>query len=312
MSKGKVAVGILVACVVAIFANEYWVDSRTRPADARSGGQIIDTDVVPANVRVEGSGPAIVLLHGFGAAIDWWDEIAPDLARDHRVIRVDLIGHGGTDAPRSGYSIERQAALVSAILDNLGADRVTVIGHSMGGEVATALAEIKPERIEGIILIDSPATAGGNFTIMADAYFDPVLGELLSHFTSDQAIRRGLAQGFAPGFPVPERFVADLKQLTYNAFRTAHEESIAYRKSKPPYERIGALKPVPPFLAIFGARDAIVPPGHAKLFARVPGAKVAMIEGAGHSPMVESPAKTLELIRGFLASGPSGAARKAD
>jgi pimeloyl-ACP methyl ester carboxylesterase len=172
--------------------------------------------------------------------------------------------------------------------------------------VATALAEIKPERIEGIILIDSPATAGGNFTIMADAYFAPVLGELLSHFTSDQAIRRGLAQGFAPGFPVPEKFVADLKQLTYNAFRTAHEESIAYRKSKPPYERIAALRPVPPLLAIFGTRDAIVPPEHAKFFARVPGAKVAMIEGAGHSPMVESPAKILELIRDFLRPAPAG------
>jgi pimeloyl-ACP methyl ester carboxylesterase len=225
---------------------------------------------------------------------------------------VDLIGHGGTEAPNSGYSIERQAALVSAILDQLGVDRVTVIGHSMGGEVATMLAEIKPERIERMILIDSPATAGGSFTIMADAYFIPLLGELLSHFTSDQVIRRGLAQGFAPGFPVAEKFVADLKQLTYIAFRTAHQESIAYRKTKPPYERIAALKPVPPLLAIFGARDAIVTPEHAKFFAQVPGAKVAMIEGAGHSPMVESPAKTLELIRGFLPPATSGVPQTAD
>jgi pimeloyl-ACP methyl ester carboxylesterase len=80
----------------------------------------------------------------------------------------------------------------------------------------------------------------------------------------------------------------------------AHEESIAYRNSKAPYERIAALQPVPPLLAIFGTRDAIVPPAHAKLFEQVPGAKVTMIDGVGHSPMIESPAKALEIIKAFL------------
>jgi pimeloyl-ACP methyl ester carboxylesterase len=304
MSMTKVGAAILVACAIALFANAHWVDSQTRAAAPRDGGHIMDTSIVTANIKVGGSGPTIVLIHGFGAAMDWWDGIAPQLAVDHRVICVDLIGHGGTEAPSSGYSIERQGALVSAVLDKLGVDRVTVIGHSMGGEVATALAEIKPKRIERMILIDSPATPGTNFTFLTDVYSDPILGELLSHFTSDRAIRRGLAQGFAPGFAVPEKFVADFKQLTYTAFRTAHEESIAYRKAKPPYERIAALKPLPPLLVISGARDAIVPPENAAFFARVPGARVITIEGAGHSPMVESPTKTLELIQDFLHHAP--------
>lgn len=298
-----VTAAAVVLFTVALFANAGWVDSQTRVAAPRDGGQIIDAGVIPANVKVEGAGPTIVLIHGFGAAIDWWDNIVPDLAADHRVIRIDLIGHGGTAAPATGYSIEKQAALVSAILDNLDVDRFAIIGHSMGGEVATALAEIKPERIERMILIDSPPTAGTTFTFTTEACLKPLLGEFLSRFRSDRAIRRGLAQGFAPGFAVPEKFVADLKQLTYTAFRTAHDESIAYRKSKPPYERIAALKPVPPLLAVFGSRDAIVPPAHAKSFERVPGAKVVMIEGVGHSPMVECPAKIVELIRGFLRPG---------
>ncbi len=301
-----VIAGIVVGlCVIALVANMIWVDSRIRKAKPRDGGQVIETQVVPANVTIDGVGPTIVLIHGFGAAIDWWDNIEPGLAADHRVICIDLIGHGGTMAPRSGYSIERQAALVSALLDRLGVDRFTVIGHSMGGEVATALAEINPQRIERMILIDSPATAErGSFTIMSDAYFHPPLGELLSHIESDDAIRRGLAQGFAPGFAVPDNFVDDVKQLTYSAFRQAHDESVAYRVTKAPYERIAALKPLPPLLAIFGTRDAIISPDDAKAFERVPGAKVAMIEGAGHSPMVESPAKVLELIHGFLSPAP--------
>jgi pimeloyl-ACP methyl ester carboxylesterase len=297
----KRVVVVLALCAIALAANAVWVNLETRPAAARDGGAVFDTAIVPANVRIEGSGPTIVLIHGFGAAIDWWDEIAPALATDHRIVRVDLIGHGGTEAPRTGYMIVRQAELVAAILDKLGVEHVTVIAHSMGGEVATALAEMKPERTERMILIDSPPTAGTSFTFLTQVFLSPGLGELLSRFKTEAAMRRGLAQGFAPNFPVPEKFVADLKQLTYEAFRSAHDESIAYRKAKAPYERLAALKPVPPLLAIFGAQDAIVPPAHAKLWALVPGARVEMIEGSGHSPMVEAPARTLELIRGFLA-----------
>jgi pimeloyl-ACP methyl ester carboxylesterase len=297
-------IAIIVLSLVGLACNTLWVDSRTRVAAPRDGGQIIETSLVAANVKVEGAGPTIVLIHGFGAAIDWWDDIAPALATDHRIVSIDLIDHGGTAAPVSGYSIERQGALVSAILDKLGVDRATVVGHSMGGEVATALAELKPERIERLILIDSPPTAGATFTILTDAYMQPVLGELLSQFLSDRALRRGLAQGFAPGFAVPDKFVADIKQLTYTAFHTAHKDSVAYRTRQPIYERLAALKPVPPLLAIFGALDAIVPPEFAKLFERVPGGRIAIIEGAGHSPMVEKPTKTLGLIRDFLRPAP--------
>ena len=296
---------LVIAVVVgsALVLNTLWVNSRTRAAVAREGGEVMSTKVVPANVRVQGSGPAIVLIHGFGAAIDWWDQIAPQLATNHRVISIDLIGHGGTEAPASGYSIPRQAALVAAVLDSLGVERVTVIGHSMGGEVATALAEQNPARIERMILIDSPPVPDTTFTPLTQLYLDPTVGPLLSRMETDEALRRGLAQGFAPGFAVPDAFVADLKQLTYTAFRSAHDESIVYRKARAPYERIAALQPVPPLLAIFGAEDAIVPPATARLFEHVPGARVEMIAGAGHSPMVEAPEKTLALIRGFLSAG---------
>jgi pimeloyl-ACP methyl ester carboxylesterase len=146
----------LLAVLGLLAANAVIVDIQTRPAQARSGGGIVETGVVPANVKVEGEGPALVLIHGFGAALDWWDEIAPELAKTHRVIRLELIGHGGTEAPASGYAIERQAALVASVLDKLGVDKVTVIGHSVGGEVATAFLEANPARIERMVLIDTP------------------------------------------------------------------------------------------------------------------------------------------------------------
>ena len=108
------SLGVITALVAALEGNMIWVDSRTRAASPREGGKIINTDIEPANVRMDGDGPPILLLHGFGAAIDWWDDVAPALAIHHRVIRLDLIGHGGTAAPTRGYSIPRQAQLAVA------------------------------------------------------------------------------------------------------------------------------------------------------------------------------------------------------
>ena len=154
--RWPIAVLVLALVVAPLTVNAFLVDAKVRAAAARTGGMIMGTGVVPANVKVEGEGLPTLLIHGFGAAMDWWDDIAPALAADHRVIRVDLIGHGGTEAPPSGYTIERQATLVASVLDKLGIARVIVIGHSMGGEVGTALAEANPARIERMVLIDTP------------------------------------------------------------------------------------------------------------------------------------------------------------
>ena len=151
MGRAPILIVLILAAVgLALLVNAMLVGAKTRPAVARTGGHLIETGVVTANVRVEGEGAPIVLIHGFGAALDWWDAIAPGLARDHKVIRLDLIGHGGTEAPASGYSIERQAALVKAVLDKLGVGRIAVVGHSMGGEVATAFTTLDPSRVERI------------------------------------------------------------------------------------------------------------------------------------------------------------------
>lgn len=296
----RVGLFLVLLVALAVFVNAYVVDRKTRAAVSRDGGTVVDTTVLSANVRVEGDGPPIVLIHGFGAALDWWDAIAPDLASDHRVIRLDLIGHGGTEAPLHGFSIQRQAALVAAVLEQNGVDRVTVIGHSMGGEVATALAEAYPGRIERLILIDTPPSPGLTLNTISEIYKAPLIGPVLSHFDTPRLARRGLGQGFAPGFSVPDKFVADFLQIPYPAAVTAHGASIDYRTDRPVHRRLADLEPVPPLLVIFGALDAIVPPDKAALYEQVPDARVVTLEDVGHSPMVEAPDKTLELIRGFL------------
>lgn len=301
MGRVLIVMAVVVATAAFAFAiNAVLVDARTRAAMARDGGHLLDTGVVRANVKIEGGGPPLVLIHGFGAALDWWDRIAPELARHHRVIRLDLIGHGGTEAPASGYSIERQAALVKAVLDKLHIARVVVIGHSMGGEVATAFAEANPSNVERVVLIDTPPKPETTFDLKTRLALSPILGQALWRFRTDKVLKQALAQGFAPGFPVPEAFVDDLRQLTYTAFGTAHGDSVAYVTTTPTYERLAAINPAPPLLVIFGTRDALIAPSSAKLYENVPGARIVMVDGAGHSPMVEKPEQTLALIRDFI------------
>lgn len=295
------AASFLLIAAGVMLVNAVLVDNVTRQADVRDGGALMETLVGTANVKVEGEGPAIVLIHGFGAALDWWDEITPDLTQDHTVIRLDLLGHGGTEAPQSGYAIERQAALVQSVLDRLEIVSATIVGHSMGGEVAVALAAANPDAVDRLVLIDSPPNPERSFTLRTRLAFTPLIGQALWRLRTDGILRQGLAQGFAPGFEVPKKFVADLWQLTYSAFRQAHDGSVAYVAEQGSPQRLARLDPRPPLLVIFGAQDALIPVSSAKQFETVPGATLVMIDGAGHSPMVEKPKETLQAMRRFFA-----------
>jgi len=104
---------------------------------------------------ISGSGPAVVLLHGFLEDSSMWDELEPELRRKNCVIRIDLLGHGQTENRGEVHSMEDQASMVKAVLEELKIDRYTVIGHSMGGYIALALAELYPKTLEGLCLMNS-------------------------------------------------------------------------------------------------------------------------------------------------------------
>src|SRR5438105_5036765 len=84
--------------------------------------------------------PTVVLVHGSGASMAWWDPVLPAL-RDLHVVRVDLLGHGRSAKPDDGYEMTEQARRVGAVLDRLGVSRAVLVGHSTGGNVATSLVE---------------------------------------------------------------------------------------------------------------------------------------------------------------------------
>jgi pimeloyl-ACP methyl ester carboxylesterase len=294
----------VVALIVLLGLNALSVDHETKGAGVTEpGGKIVDLSGGDLEVVEQGPSAAepIVLIHCFTCAINYWDGMIPLLAKHHRVIAVDLLGHGGSEKPASGYSVPNQADLVAQALGKLGVSNAEVVGHSLGGPVTIALAERSPQLVNRMVLIDSiPDDSYGNVGFIGELPFKPVIGEALWRIKPDFSIRNGLKVAFAPGFPVPDAFVADVKRLTYSAYTGSHEAFDEYTGEEPLSARAAALGK--PLLAIMGAEEQIANDPREALAAyrqAVPSAETKLIAGAGHSPNVEKPAQTAALVLGF-------------
>jgi pimeloyl-ACP methyl ester carboxylesterase len=316
MRRGwKILIGVLAALAVLLVLNAIVTSNETKSAEVTEpGGRILSLD--GGDIQVVDHGPRnsspIVLIHCFSCAINWWNRMMPLLDKAHRVIAVDLLGHGGSEKPGSGYSIPDQASLVAQALAKLGVRRATVVGHSLGGGVAVALAEQSPELVARLVIMDSRSSPeeGGGLGTLANLPFVPVIGQALWQIKPDFTIRKGLEVAFAPGFDVPDEFVEDVRRMTYTAYKESHEALDDYTSEESLADRIAATHK--PLLVIMGAEDQIIedPNGAAAAYQRaVPSAFTNVIQGVGHSPNVEEPNLTSELVLGF--AGPPKAANRA-
>jgi pimeloyl-ACP methyl ester carboxylesterase len=297
--------GVVVALILALGINTLVVSAETKPARADIGQLVTLPGGDQLQVREDGApgAPTIVLLHGFDGSLHWWDNLVPLLAARYRVVRFDLLGHGGSSKPSGGYSMEHQAQLVDEALHQLGVRRALIVGHSMGGLVATALATRDRALAAGVVLVDSPPTSGaGKLPFTARLGFMPVLGQALrSVFITNGEVKSTLGSAFAPGYPVPHQFVSDFWRMTYTSYAQSHREDGAYLEHEPLAARLTSLGV--PLLGIYGTRDAIVSPEAMREdYPTVPHAQVVAIPGAGHSPMVEKPYATASALLPFAAA----------
>lgn len=295
----RILLWLLAALVVLLAVNTVVTNRETKAAKA-DVGRIIDLPDGDLQVREDGpaDAPNIVLLHGFASSIRWWDDLVPALARDHHVIRVDLLGHGGSEKPREGYGMEDQARRVSAALDRMGVRRATIVGHSMGGAVATALTELRRPLVASLVILDTgPDKSDGQLPLTARLGFVPVLGQAIRRVAPDSAVRNGLESAFAPGFDVPDAFVDDFRDMTYSSYDGSHDAVDEYREQQGLADRLADEQV--PLLVAFGSRDDIADPASAQDYRKVPDARIVTLDGAGHSPHVEQPARTARLINEF-------------
>lgn len=114
-----------------------------------------------------GDGPPILALHGLASSSHWYDLVAPELAKNYRVIAPDQRGHGQTTQAAAGYDWRTLASDVSGLMNHLSVDEFTVLGHSWGGNIAINLAADYPDRVSSLVMIDGGffgARLGGNAT----------------------------------------------------------------------------------------------------------------------------------------------------
>jgi pimeloyl-ACP methyl ester carboxylesterase len=105
----------------------------------------------------QGKGTAVILLHGFLENSSMWSSFATELSLKNRILTIDLLGHGKTGCLGYIHTIEDQAEMVLAVLNHLHLKKYILVGHSMGGYVALAIAEMKPNNIKGLCLMNSTA-----------------------------------------------------------------------------------------------------------------------------------------------------------
>jgi pimeloyl-ACP methyl ester carboxylesterase len=305
MGRGaKIAIGVVIVLAALLAVNTVVVDHETKEAGiTEPGGRILG--LPGGKIEVVDRGPRqgrpIVLVHCFSCAINWWDRMMPRLDRTHRVLAVDLLGHGGSEKPTSGYTIPHQADLVAQAMARLGVRDAVVVGHSLGGSVVTALAEQSPQLVRKVMIIDTPPNhKGDSLGFVAKLGFAPVIGELFWRFKPDAAVKEGLKVAFAPGFDVPDEFVEDVNRMTYSSYHDSPEGSDDYSSEEPLDQRMA--KNDKPLMVLMGAEEQIVndPAERLAEYRRtVPGVKTRLIAGSGHSPNVEKPALTAALLLKF-------------
>ena len=246
--------------------------------------------------------PAVLFLHGFGASLHTWEPWAQGLADRHRVLRVDLPGHGlSPPDPRDDYRDTRSLQLLLGVLDRLGLQRVDVVGNSMGGRIAWAMAARHPDRVDRLVLVSPDGFA-------SPGYFEygkePEVSALLQLMRV--ALPRPLLRmSLAPAYVHPEVLTDPLLDRYHDLLRAPGARAAMLQRMR----QTVLVDPVPllrtiqaPTLLLWGEQDAMIPVANASDYLQaLPNATLKRLPGLGHLPHEEDPAGTLPLLRDFLA-----------
>lgn len=275
----------------------------------RPAGRMVQVGSGDIHVRVDGpdGSPTLVLLHGFGCSLHWWDRVSGLLADRYRVVRLDLLGHGASSKPTTGYHPTDQARMVGEVLLALGVEKAMVVGHSLGADIAIALAE-RSSLVTRLALVgQGPDYSCSTIPPAQRLLRMPVVGQLLQLRPPAPAVRRGYSLSFAPGFRLAsaftdrDRIVVDESALPFAAFRQSLLGLEDYVRVRPLDERIRDLGVCT--LVLFGARDQLWNPfTSVPRYRAVPNARVEVIDDAGHTPQVETPSRVARLIDEFASS----------
>lgn len=244
----------------------------------------------------EGEGNPVVLIHGFAGSKQYWDKIIPQLTSDRRVIALDLPGHGESSMSKDKYSIEDMAGIVKDLLNQLELDKVTLFGHSLGGYITLAFAELYPQYLNGYSLVHSTANPDSEDAKKARE-------------TNAKKIQEEGAEPFIDGLSrklfSPENIEVNSKEIKETVeigMRTKVEglvSALSAMKNRPNRNQVleGTELPV---LLVAGEQDQIIP-AEKTFTVTKPNIDKKIIKGAGHMSMYEQPEELVKVMKDFLA-----------
>ncbi|HET8899849.1 MAG TPA: alpha/beta fold hydrolase [Rhodanobacteraceae bacterium] len=249
-----------------------------------------------------GTGPTIVLVHGFGVSKSVWLEIAPLLTPRFHLVIPDLPGWGeSTRLAGADYGITAQADRLAGFVDALKLDNFMLVGHSMGGAVAGVYAAAHPHTLAGLVLMDS-----FGLSFKENAFAKGVLDRDTDPFVFDD--RAGYDRVMALSFHQPPKTPGRFKDalVAQNLANRDFINRVFERLRKPSQyraldSRLGEL--TMPVLAIWGAQDRIIDPSAIDTLRQglvhAPSIDTTLIQNCGHTPELEQPAATARVIADF-------------
>lgn len=298
-------VGLWVLVAVALWL---WTPDLSRATlEARyleSPADLIDMSGVRLHVRDRGpkDAPPILLLHGLGGSLQTWDAWSGPLSAKHRVIALDLPGAGlSPPDPTGDYRDERSLQLILALLDRLGIQRVSIVGHSVGGRIAWTLAAHHADRVDRLVLVapDGFASPGFEYGRRPEV---PALMGLMVHVLPKPLLRMNLAPAYADPAALTDALTTRYHDLLLapgaREAMLARMQQTVLQDPVPQLRRIRA-----PTLLLWGDQDAMIPVANADDYLRaMPDARLVALPGVGHVPQEEAPVRSLEPVLSFLRS----------
>ncbi len=259
----------------------------------------VDADGAKLHVVEKGDGPPVVFGHGYLFDHRMYDSQLDTLAADHRVIALDWRAHGASGTPTTRWSMRDQGIDYVRVMDALGVEQAVVVGQSMGGMAALHLALEYPERVRGLVLIDTSAAAE---TLARRLKYLTLAGLARTFGMRRALLEQAAAVAFGPTFRRSEPATV---RLWMDRWARLDPRTLP-RSVRVPVFRPSVLGRVAtisaPTLVIVGAEDATTPPSESlRLVHRLPHARLEILPETGHMAPIERPDEISRLIRGFLA-----------
>jgi pimeloyl-ACP methyl ester carboxylesterase len=247
-----------------------------------------------------GAGLPVVLLHGYGESLLSWEMVFDRLARGADVVALDLPGFGLSSKPASGYTADSLATVVFAFLDHLGIRRFVLVGHSLGGGVATAMAVRAPSRVLGLALVDAALVTPWALAETSDSSrtgasirgviseYEKIRGRFSSVHDADWMAEDSASAAYQPsGDPA---YAVALSAVL-------HEFDFAFLTPA------GARRLTMPVVLIWGALDPVIPVQVGRALARrLPHATLVVLPRAWHRPQTERPTDVARILSAFLST----------